>query len=114
LTIRSKEARWRPQQAATWRTIVSSSSNKVSESARLLKVEMLGTFYEKNPNHKTSIDQLPIVTEWASFPGDNSLKIIEIVKTNTEYLVTRRQTAEEAMPVLAKEVVALLPPCASQ
>jgi multiple sugar transport system substrate-binding protein len=78
------------------------------------KSEMLGDFYDKNPNHKTSIGQLPILTEWASFPGDNSLKIIEVIKTNTEYLITRRQTAEETMPILVKEVVALLPPCASQ
>jgi multiple sugar transport system substrate-binding protein len=77
-------------------------------------VDMLGNFYDKNPNHKTSIDQLPVLTEWASFPGDNSLKIIEIIKTNTEYLITRRRTAEETMPILVKEVVALLPPCASQ
>jgi multiple sugar transport system substrate-binding protein len=76
--------------------------------------ELLGSFYGKNPNHKTSIDQLRILTEWASFPGDNSLKIIEIMKTNTEYLITRRQTAEETMPLLVKEVVALLPPCAGQ
>jgi multiple sugar transport system substrate-binding protein len=78
------------------------------------KTEMLGTFYDKNPNHKTSIGQLPILTEWASFPGDNSLKIIEIIKNNTENLITRRQTAEETMPILVKDVVALLPPCASQ
>ena len=78
------------------------------------KSEMLGDFYDKNPNHKTSIGQLPILTEWASFPGDNSLKIIEVIKTNTEYLITRRRTAEETMPILVKEVVALLPPCASQ
>jgi hypothetical protein len=29
--------------------------------------EMLGSFYDKNPNHKTSIDQLPVLTEWASY-----------------------------------------------
>jgi multiple sugar transport system substrate-binding protein len=76
--------------------------------------EMLGTFYGKNPNHRASIDQLPILTEWASFPGDKSLKIIEVIKTNTENLITRRQTAAETMPILVKEVVTLLPPCASQ
>ena len=47
-------------------------------------------------------------------PPYNSLKIIEVIKTNTENLITRRQTAEETMPSLAKEVVTLLPPCASQ
>lgn len=72
---------------------------------------LLGDFYDKSPNHRTSIDQLPILTEWASFPGDNSLKIIEVIKTNTEGLVTARRTAEETMPVLVKEVTALLPMC---
>jgi multiple sugar transport system substrate-binding protein len=73
--------------------------------------DLLGGFYDKSPNHRTSIDQLPILTEWAAFPGDNSLKIIEVIKTNTEGLVTARRTAEETMPVLVKEVTALLPAC---
>jgi multiple sugar transport system substrate-binding protein len=72
---------------------------------------LLGGFYEKNPNHATSIAQLPQLTEWASFPGDNSLKIIEVIKTNTEALMTGRRTAEETMPILVKEVLALKPPC---
>jgi multiple sugar transport system substrate-binding protein len=73
--------------------------------------DLLGGFYDKSPNHRTSIDQLPILTEWAAFPGDNSLKIIEVIKTSTEGLVTARRTAEETMPVLVKEVTALLPAC---
>ncbi|WP_315832406.1 ABC transporter substrate-binding protein [Bradyrhizobium prioriisuperbiae] len=76
--------------------------------------DMLGGFYEKNPNHKTSIAQLPVLTEWAAFPGDNSLKIIEVIKSHTEGLVTGRRSAEETMPVLVKDVTALLPACAGR
>lgn len=76
--------------------------------------EMLGGFYERSPNHQTSIRQLPVLTEWAAFPGDNSLKIIEVIKSHTEGLVTGRRTAEATMPVLVKDVTALLPACASR
>jgi multiple sugar transport system substrate-binding protein len=73
--------------------------------------ELLGRFYEKNPNHQTSIDQLPVVTEWASFPGENSLKIIEVIKTHTEALVSGRATAEQTMPALVSDLRKLLPAC---
>ena len=46
----------------------------------------------------TSIQQLPLLTEWASFPGDNSLKIIEVIRNHTESLVTGKRTAEQVMP----------------
>lgn len=73
--------------------------------------DLLGAFYAKNPNHMTSIQQLPVLTEWASFPGDNSLKIIEVIKSHTESLVTGKRTAEQVMPDLVRDVNALLPKC---
>lgn len=75
------------------------------------KPEMLGDFYAKNPNHTTSIQQLPVLTEWASFPGDNSLKIIEVIKNHTESLVTGKRAAEQTMPALIRDVTTLLPKC---
>lgn len=73
--------------------------------------DMLGAFYAKSPNHMTSIQQLPLLTEWASFPGDNSLKIIEVIKHHIEGLVTGRRTAEQVMPELVRAVSDLLPKC---
>ncbi|MCP4562788.1 MAG: ABC transporter substrate-binding protein [Bosea sp.] len=73
--------------------------------------ELLGQFYQKNPNHQTSIDQLPVLTEWVSFPGENSLKVIEVIKAHTEALVTGRATAEQTMPALVADVPKLLPAC---
>jgi multiple sugar transport system substrate-binding protein len=73
--------------------------------------DMLGAFYAKSPNHTTSIQQLPLLTDWASFPGDNSLKVIEVIKNHTESLVTGKRTAEQVMPDLVRDVNALLPKC---
>jgi multiple sugar transport system substrate-binding protein len=73
--------------------------------------DLLGAFYAKSPNHLTSIQQLPLLTEWASFPGDNSLKIIEVIKHHIESLVTAKRTAEQVMPELVKDVSNLLPKC---
>jgi multiple sugar transport system substrate-binding protein len=73
--------------------------------------DLLGAFYARSPNHLTSIQQLPLLTEWASFPGDNSLKIIEVIKHHVESLVTGKRTAEQVMPELVGDVSKLLPKC---
>jgi multiple sugar transport system substrate-binding protein len=73
--------------------------------------DLLGAFYAAHPNHMTSVQQLPVLTEWASFPGDNSLKVIEVIKDHTESLVTGKRTAEQVMPDLVRDVSALLPKC---
>lgn len=72
---------------------------------------LLGNFYKENPNHQTSIDQLPVLGEWASFPGDNSLKIIDAIKKQTEALVTNKASAEDTMKSMVSEIRAMMPKC---
>jgi multiple sugar transport system substrate-binding protein len=72
---------------------------------------MLGDFYARSPNHMTSIRQLPVLTEWAAFSGENALKIIEIIKSHTESLVTGKRTADAVMPDLVRDILALSPKC---
>ncbi len=50
------------------------------------------------------------------FPGDNSLKVIEVIKSPTEGLVTGRRTAEETVLPSSRKGRdgALLPVCASR
>ncbi|RPH30205.1 ABC transporter substrate-binding protein [Buttiauxella warmboldiae] len=71
--------------------------------------ELLGNFYTSHPNHTTSLKQVPVLGEWASFPGENSLKIIEVIKGHTEALVTARDTAANTLPKLVQDVNALMP-----
>jgi multiple sugar transport system substrate-binding protein len=73
--------------------------------------DLLGSFYAKNPNHMASIRQLPLLTDWVSFPGSNSLKIIEVIKNHTESLVTGKRSAGEVMPSLVQDVNSLMPKC---
>lgn len=73
--------------------------------------DLLGNFYKSNPNHQTSIDQLPVLGEWAAFPGDNSLKIIDVIKRQTETLVTGKATAEATMKSMVGEVQSMMPKC---
>ena len=75
---------------------------------------LMGDFYKKFPNQATVLKQLPLLTEWVSYPGSNSLKIIEVIKSYTEGLIAGTRTAEQTMPVLVKDVRALLPKCSAK
>lgn len=45
--------------------------------------DMLGNFYASHLNHTTSLKQMPVLGESASFPGNKSLKIIEMIEDYT-------------------------------
>ena len=70
---------------------------------------MLGEFYKKSPNHMTAVQQLPILTGWYAFPGENGLKITDVIKDHLQSVVNQSVDPEEALKRMAKDVQALLP-----
>jgi hypothetical protein len=78
-------------------TMVNSTRYMSGNEIAVKTPDLLGAFYTRSPNHLTSTQQLPLLTG-ASFPGDNSLKIIEVIKHHMESLVTGKRTAEQVMP----------------
>ena len=46
--------------------------------------ELLKGYFDDRPNHKTAVDQLPVVREWFQFPGENTLKIDAIIGDTLE------------------------------
>ena len=70
---------------------------------------LLGTFYQESPNHMTAIRQLPMLTAWYAFPGDNGLKITDVIKDHLQSVVNRSTKPEAALAAMAKDVQALLP-----
>ena len=70
--------------------------------------EHLADFYRRNPNHMTSIRQLPRMTGWYAFPGRNALKVTDVIKDHMQTVVTRQATAEQALAAMSKDVRALL------
>ncbi len=70
---------------------------------------LLGSFYQQNPNHMTAIRQLPILTAWYAFPGENGLKITDVINDHLQTVVNK---SKEPLPVLkqmAADVQTLLP-----
>lgn len=71
--------------------------------------DLLKGYFDDRPNHKTAVDQLPVVREWFQFPGENTLKIDAIIGDTLEAVVDDSMTPEEALAHLTEEVNALLP-----
>ncbi|RVT91999.1 ABC transporter substrate-binding protein [Rhodovarius crocodyli] len=71
--------------------------------------ELLGNYYARDRNTRTSLSQLPRATGWLGFPGPNSLKAIDAVYAAMEATVAGRSTPEQALARSVEQVNALLP-----
>jgi multiple sugar transport system substrate-binding protein len=71
--------------------------------------DMLGEYYAKSPNARTSLQQLPRATAWVGFPGDNSVKIINVIADNLESVIALKAEPKDALVRMDAEVNALLP-----
>lgn len=71
--------------------------------------KMLGEFYEKNPNHRTAIGQLPKMTAWYAFPGENGLKITDVIKDHLQSVVNKSGAPEAVLAKMVTDTQALLP-----
>lgn len=71
----------------------------------------LKDFYETHPNNYTAVSQLGLLTKWYAFPGENGLKITDVIKDHLQSVVNG-QRADEPQAVLkdmARDVQKLLP-----
>ncbi|ARP97814.1 ABC transporter substrate-binding protein [Pseudorhodoplanes sinuspersici] len=64
----------------------------------------LAKFYAENPNFKTSVEQVPFIFTWYAFPGQNTLKIIDVIKDNLQSIVSKQATPEAALKNAADQV----------
>jgi multiple sugar transport system substrate-binding protein len=69
----------------------------------------LGKFYDENPDHKVTLGQMAIVTKWYSFPGENALKITDVIKDHLQSVVNQSAKPDEATGQMAEDVQRLLP-----
>jgi multiple sugar transport system substrate-binding protein len=71
----------------------------------------LKDFYVKNPNNYTAVKQLPLLTKWYAFPGDNGLKITDVIKDhlNTIASGTRTKEPDAVLVDMSADVQKLLP-----
>jgi multiple sugar transport system substrate-binding protein len=52
--------------------------------------EMLGRFYRENPNHLTTFRQADSITGWYAFPGQNALRITDVINDHLQNVVGKR------------------------
>lgn len=73
--------------------------------------EHLADFYGRNPNQFTAVAQLPYLTNWYAFPGDNGLKITDVIKDRLQSVMDGSRTgeADKVLADMARDVQALLP-----
>lgn len=71
--------------------------------------DLLGDYYRDNPNMRTAMSQRERTTAWLGFPGENSLKAIQIIYDAMESVVAGKATPEQALKRSATQVQALLP-----
>ena len=56
-----------------------------------------------------AVDQIPIVREWYQYPGDQTLKIDDVIGEHLERIVDKSMTPEAALVSLTDEINKLLP-----
>ncbi|MBL6615068.1 MAG: ABC transporter substrate-binding protein [Reyranella sp.] len=71
--------------------------------------KLLKPYYDKNPNHLVAIRQLPKSTGWYAFPGDNGIKITDVIKDHLQSVVSQKAKPDAVLPQMAKDVQVLLP-----
>ena len=71
----------------------------------------LKDFYVQNPNHYTAVKQLPLLTRWYAFPGENGLKIPDVIKDHLQTIVSGKRAADSraVLKDMTADVQQLLP-----
>lgn len=70
---------------------------------------LLKGFYEAHPNQYTAVKQQPWLTGWFAFPGDNGLKITDVIHDHLQTVVDKSAAPQAALEQMATDVQKLLP-----
>jgi multiple sugar transport system substrate-binding protein len=71
--------------------------------------DMLARFYRENPNHLTTFRQQDVITGWYAFPGQNALRITDVINDHLQSVVARRAEPDATLDRMVADVQALLP-----
>jgi multiple sugar transport system substrate-binding protein len=74
--------------------------------------DMLAKFYREHPNHMVSVSQQDVITGWYAFPGQNALRITDVIKDHLQTVVARRGEADAVNQDMGTAVQRLLPTAA--
>lgn len=114
-------ARDAARQAAAWRYVkfatgpvgatmmVNHTGYMPATTIPATREDMLARFYRENPNYLTTIRQQDVLTGWYAFPGQNALRITDVINDHLQSVVARRAEADTALDRMVADVGNLLP-----
>lgn len=71
--------------------------------------DLLADFYAANPNHLVSIRQQDVITGWYAFPGQNALRITDVINDHLQTVVAKKDSADAVLAKMAADVQNLIP-----
>ena len=71
--------------------------------------DLLADFYAANPNHLISIQQQDVITGWYAFPGQNALRITDVINDHLQTVVAKKDSADAVLAKMAADVQNLIP-----
>lgn len=71
--------------------------------------DMLAKFYRDNPNHLVTFRQADAITGWYAFPGQNALRITDVINDHLQTVVNKSREPDAALASMTTAVQNLLP-----
>ena len=69
----------------------------------------LGAFYAANPLFQAATRQVHLMIPWYAFPGQNSVRVTQIMVDNLARIAEQKASPEEVLRDMAREVARLIP-----
>lgn len=60
-------------------------------------VRYLGSYYDKNPQQKVALETASRLTAWPTYPGENSIKVSEIVRDHLRRVLVEREDPAQVL-----------------
>ena len=70
--------------------------------------QQLGGFYDANPNQYTAVKQIPRLTGWFAFPGENGLKVTDVINDRLQTVFDKSAEPDAALKGMVADVQKLL------
>lgn len=69
----------------------------------------LSEFYKQNPLFQAATRQVPLMIPWYAFPGQNSVRVTQVMVDNLARIAEQKATPEQVLADMATEVRKLIP-----
>ncbi|MEI8144119.1 MAG: extracellular solute-binding protein [Alphaproteobacteria bacterium] len=111
----------RAKQDAAWKFIkyatgpvgatmmVNATGYMPASSIPATREDMLAKFYRDNPNHLVTFRQQDVITGWYAFPGQNALRITDVINDHLQTVVNKSREPDAALTSMVTAVQNLLP-----